>query len=513
MKTNNSNNNSPYSWFNPDGSKPKLSPKQYMKIALKFIKISFFIVLLMLTVTACGQNFSIRTQNNIGNGVEFYHGTSKVQPFSIMAHEKDGKEIISEANGNSYRNSLTDDMKTKDDQGNTVGVLSFIHSKYKSEFPTNYVGRYYPIVAVIAESENTVTHTEEYKVYGVIKRDADGYKNISKIVAGFQYNPTAAQGSQWSPKAVNAPLYDENSKVYQASPNGSQSSDISKKVNTFNINAKGLLYAKKNTDHYLKTWRPIVSWASAWHYGPWYGLLVFPIFASSNALLHSFSNIGILAVIITIVTLVLLIRSFQYALSFKSMNQSYKMQEVQGQIAAINAKYTQYKDNPYMLKKKQAEIMEFYKRENINPFAMIIPIIFTMPFFLTMWRVIEGNPIIKTTSFNGLYFSVSSWAGLSHLHWIYLIMLVPALIVQVIQVVLPMELAKLRRKDSSEAAKKAAKKQNKMVYIMVAAMFVMCFIIPAGMSIYWVASGLFTIVTQLINHFVFLNKRTKVKKN
>ncbi len=512
MKPNNSNNN-PYSWFNNGGQKPQLSPQQYLKLAWKIIKISFFMILLMLTVTACGQNFALKTQNNIGNGVEFYHSTAKVQPFSIIAHQSGDKEIISDPNGSSYRNALNDNMKTLDENGKTVGVLSFIHDKYKTEFPTDYTGRYYPIVAVLTETHDSKTDATAYQVYGVIQRDANGYKNISKIMAGFQYNPTASQDQKWSKTAVNAPLYDENGKVYHASPKGDSTKDTSDKLNTFNINARHLLYAKKNTDRHLKTWRPIVSWAAAWHYGPWYGLLVYPIFASSNALLHSFSTIGVFAVIVTIVTLVLLIRSLQYALSFKSMNQSYKMQELQGQIAAINAKYTQYKDNPYMLKKKQAEIMEFYKRENINPFAMIVPIIFTMPFFLTMWRVIEGNPLIKTTSFHSLYFSVSSWSGLSQFHWIYLIMLVPALIVQVIQVILPMELAKLRRKDHSEAAKKAAKKQNKMIYFMVAAMVIMCFVIPAGMSIYWVASGLFTIGTQLMNHFVFLKKRTKVKKN
>ncbi len=507
MKNSNNLNNTPYSWFNGGSSnaKPKLTPKQYLKVFLKFFKLFFFIILLMLTVTACGQSFSIRTNNNIGNGVEFYHNKNKVQPFSIIAHPENGHQVISNVGGNSYLNLLTNDMKLETPVAGNSGVLDYIHNYYGSEFPKAYEGKYYPLVAVLSEQTDG-----KYEVYGTVQRNADGYAHVSQLVGGWTYNPTT---KNWSNKVVNKPLYDTNGTVYNASPKGDMSDDAKKKLNVFSINEKGLLYAKKNTDHYLKTWRPVVSWAGAWHYGPWYGMLVYPIFMASNSLLLSFGGSGFWAVALMIIILVLIMRSSQYALSFKSMNQSYKMQEVQGQLAAINAKYTQYKDNPYMQKKKQAEIMAFYKKENINPLAMIVPVIFMMPFFLTMWRIIEGNSIIKTTSAHGLYFSISLWSGLAKMHWIYLTLLFPALIVQVTQVMLPMQLSKLRRKSVTQTAKKAANKQNKMMFAMIAMMSVMCFIIPAGMSIYWVASGLFTIGTQLINHFIFLKKRTKVKKS
>ncbi len=507
----NNNNNNPYSWFNgPNNGANKPTLKDYLKITLKFSKIFMYVILVLLTVTACGQSFSIRTKNNIGDGLEFYHNSNEVQPFSIVAHydkstdKVDGtKDFISNSSGDSYRNLLNDDMKVIEQDGTIAkdGLLTYIHKNYAKAFPSDYNGKNYPVVAVIADQGNN-----NYKVYGAIRRDSHYYENTANLVAGYTYaNDTWTQ--------TNSPLLDDNGKVYVKSPKGDESDDISKKLNTYDLNDKKLLPVKKNTNKYLKTWRPTIGFKGAWHYGPWYGLLVYPLFTISNSLLISFGALGAWAAVLTIIIVVFVLRSIAYSLNFKTMNQSYKMQESQAKIAIINAKYDQYKDNPYMKKKKQQEIMEFYKRENINPLAAIGPMIFMMPLFLSMWRIIGANPIIKTTHIHDLYFSISGASGIFSGHFIYLILLVPTMIVQIIQIILPMWLSKRRQNDASSKVKQSMKKMNRYMYIFAAVMIFMAFTIPAGMGIYWIVSGLFTIGTQFISHHIMIKKQKNRSKS
>jgi YidC/Oxa1 family membrane protein insertase len=81
---------------------------------------------------------------------------------------------------------------------------------------------------------------------------------------------------------------------------------------------------------------------------------------------------------------VVLVRSFAYALSFKSTLQSVKQQEVQAKVAVINAKYEPYKGNKQMDQRKQQEVSELYKKEGVSVFGAFSQIFVTMPLFLSM---------------------------------------------------------------------------------------------------------------------------------
>jgi YidC/Oxa1 family membrane protein insertase len=86
--------------------------------------------------------------------------------------------------------------------------------------------------------------------------------------------------------------------------------------------------------------------------------------------------------------------------TLKSSTQNEKMQEVQGKIAEINAKYKDVKDMAGK-QKKQQEIMEIYKKNKIKPFAAFEQMFITLPVFMIVYRVVTIlRPLKATNLFN-----------------------------------------------------------------------------------------------------------------
>ena len=73
------------------------------------------------------------------------------------------------------------------------------------------------------------------------------------------------------------------------------------------------------------------------------------------------------------------------------------MQEVNGQLAEINAKYKGLKDMRSR-QMKQQEIMQLYKKNDIRPFAAFEQIFITLPIFLIIYRVVTILRPLKNVS-------------------------------------------------------------------------------------------------------------------
>ncbi len=85
---------------------------------------------------------------------------------------------------------------------------------------------------------------------------------------------------------------------------------------------------------------------------------------------------------ISIVLISLIIYGMTYPLTIKSMMSMRKMQEVQPKLLALRERY---KGDPQKL---NAETMEIYKREKINPLGGCLPFILQMPFFMAIYQVL-----------------------------------------------------------------------------------------------------------------------------
>jgi len=85
---------------------------------------------------------------------------------------------------------------------------------------------------------------------------------------------------------------------------------------------------------------------------------------------------------IAIILISMMIYGITYPLTMKSMMSMRKMQEVQPKIAALRERY---KNDPQKL---NAEMVEIYRREKINPFGGCLPFLIQMPFFMALYQIL-----------------------------------------------------------------------------------------------------------------------------
>ncbi|MBZ4195348.1 membrane protein insertase YidC [Mycoplasma tauri] len=249
--------------------------------------------------------------------------------------------------------------------------------------------------------------------------------------------------------------------------------------------------------------RVIYDWNTSWKLGPFYGLVVFPIAWVSSLLARDMPILSGWGTVFVILIITVVIRLLTLGLTFKqTINQS-KQEEIKSKKAKIDAKYADFKNNKQMKARQQQEVADLYKKNGINPLDAFLTILISFPLFFAIWRVIQSLPEFKSTTLLGMSFAETSWRRLFfNAEWQYLIILTTVAIVQGISQMLPFILnkKKFKQRTTIEEAK-ALKKQNKTQKIMMFVFFFITLIFTAGVQVYWVISGLWTIAQTLGIHY------------
>jgi YidC/Oxa1 family membrane protein insertase len=85
----------------------------------------------------------------------------------------------------------------------------------------------------------------------------------------------------------------------------------------------------------------------------------------------------------SIIALTVVVRALLLPLAFKQMHSMQKLQRVAPQMKAIQAKYNDDKQ------RQQQEIMKFYKENDINPFASLLPLVAQIPVFIGLFYTLQ----------------------------------------------------------------------------------------------------------------------------
>lgn len=171
--------------------------------------------------------------------------------------------------------------------------------------------------------------------------------------------------------------------------------------------------------------------------------------------------------------------------------------------AKIDAKYEGYKGNKQMEQRKRQEIADLYKKNNVSLVGPLLGVLITMPIFLAMWRVVQGIPDIKSSTWLGIQFSLTSWRELFNGAWQYLPLLIVAVVVQLASQLLPRYLSKKRMSERANVSEKAAlKKANKTQNIMMLVFVFLAVAFEAGVQIYWIVGGLWQISQTLFVNWI-----------
>lgn len=274
----------------------------------------------------------------------------------------------------------------------------------------------------------------------------------------------------------------------------------------------------ENGSIYEYSFNGISTWGQAWSEtkSPFYGLFVYPISWLLVSIAHGLSGgsantVNPVAIIFAIFLTTLIIKLITLVFTFKAQQNQEKLQAVQLKTSEIQAKY-KYSRDPNAKQKMQMELMGIYKKEGINPIASFVPMLLSIPFLTAMYTVIKSTTLLKTSQVGLIKLIESPWAMITHGQWIYLVIVVIYLPIQLISMLLPMFLNRSRQKIKTKESKAALKKQVIIQSVFIILFIFIVFSTPAGVGIYWIISGSLQILQTLGFHYYNKQKRNRYKR-
>jgi len=194
-----------------------------------------------------------------------------------------------------------------------------------------------------------------------------------------------------------------------------------------------------------------------------------------------------------IVLMTLIINIAMFPLKMKSWRSMQKMQKVGPEIKQIQDRYKKYSMSDPRKKKMNEEVMAVYGREGINPMGSCLPMLFQMPIWWALWRVLNGAIELRH----------APWIG-----WIYdLSAMGPDYILPICMMVMMYLMTKMTPQTTVDPA------QQKMMGLMPLFMGFIFFRLSSGLNLYMFTSNLVGVGQQYyLNKTEPLPSRSKFKK-
>lgn len=225
--------------------------------------------------------------------------------------------------------------------------------------------------------------------------------------------------------------------------------------------------------------------------GLWDNLIVKPLAWLLVNVNKFFKNYGI-----TIVIMGLLLRLILAPFTQKTAMQSENMKKAQPEIDRINKKY-EGKTDQESLQKKSMETMQVYKKYSINPLSSCLFAFIQIPLLMGFYEAINRLPVIFEGKSFGLILGSTPLKAITSGRIEYII--IPLLIV--ITTIISQKLNK-----TAPTPQQGDINPNFMMNMMVIMIAVMSINFSVALSLYWIASTLFTIVQNLIAKWIMSKK-------
>jgi YidC/Oxa1 family membrane protein insertase len=208
----------------------------------------------------------------------------------------------------------------------------------------------------------------------------------------------------------------------------------------------------------------------------WTGIIAKPLLWILQTLHTKVTNWGWCIVLMTLV-----INLAMFPLKMKSWRSMQKMQKVGPEIRQIQDRYKKYSMSDPRKKKMNEEVMAVYSREGINPMGSCLPMLFQMPIWWALWRVLNGAIELRH----------APWMG-----WIHdLSAMDPYYILPIGMTIMMYLMTKMTPQTTTDPA------QQKMMTLMPLMMGFIFFRLSSGLNLYMFTSNLVGIGQQY-----YLNK-------
>jgi YidC/Oxa1 family membrane protein insertase len=216
---------------------------------------------------------------------------------------------------------------------------------------------------------------------------------------------------------------------------------------------------------------------------------------------------------VAIILVTLLIKFILWPINKKQIESQKKMQELQPKIKAVQDKHKNDKE------KQSKAIMELYKEQKTNPLSgclpMIIQLVFLIAFYRVLYNISSNNMTVDSSQLYSFvtnpgqinqYFlgiiDLSKGLDIKNLTWSDLpqiILVVMAALSQYVQTKMLMSKQENKAPESEKKGKEtdfAQSMSKQMLYLGPLLTLFIGFRLPAGLSLYWLVSTVFTIGQQ-----------------
>lgn len=211
-------------------------------------------------------------------------------------------------------------------------------------------------------------------------------------------------------------------------------------------------------------------------WGRWFGFIAKPLFLVLNWVDdHITRNYGWAIILVTIGINIVL-----FPLRYSSMRSAKKMQSLQPQIQAINAKYKNLSLRDPRQAEKNAEMMELYKKNGVNPLGGCVPMVIQLPFFIAFYTVLTVAIELRG----------APWL------WVNDLSRPETLPIRILPILLIV--TQFLTQKMTPASPGVDPAQQKMMMIMPLALGFMFYYASAGLVLYWLTGNLVGIAQQLI---------------
>lgn len=248
------------------------------------------------------------------------------------------------------------------------------------------------------------------------------------------------------------------------------------------------------------------------------GLLVYPLATLTENLAHAFGMNGS-GQIAAVIVVTVIVRLLFMLVTLPATISQQKMQYLQPELAKLQAKYPNSKDNQYEKQKMAQAQMALYRKNKVHPFLSFLTLIVQFPVFICVWNALRGSASLSSDTFLGLRLSETIWNTLTKVNgwpgipgwWTALVLFLLMGGAQIVAMLLPNWLNKKRMKNVEKLGVNPAQEQsNKTMkitqWVMTIVIILMGFTLPSAMGVYWLAGALFSAAQSLIMHYVFEHK-------
>lgn len=215
--------------------------------------------------------------------------------------------------------------------------------------------------------------------------------------------------------------------------------------------------------------------------GLWTTILVKPLAFFILQLGNLTKNYALALILVTII-----IRLVCYPFTKKTAMQSELMKKAQPEIARVQKKYADKKDEQSMMKQSQ-EMMMIYKKYEIKPMSGCLFSFIQLPLFIAFYEAVQRFPAIFEDSFLGLQLGTTPSVGFgTSTFYIYIILMI---------LIAFSTYYSMKMNSSGQTLDPAMQKMPIYMSIMI---IITALFMPSALCIYWFFNNLCTILQNIL---------------